>query len=373
MTRPADGRRVVTAIRLGWAVAEVRGRNRPDALPALSVPVPDPGRGHPLPLGIERSRTQCRVAAQAGLIYLARELHVDCGPDRASFAADVDQAAHDLHIARCAPRSARAGAQAECAWQALSKLIWQFDAHIQDQLAAASGTESAGYQLGRGLAETYWALDPVAPAGWASWAFLLDKKRCNELMLLTGRLSAYMQPFSAAAIAGSLEVWQRVAGDREWRRQPTTVEDLYRQIRNWYELVVLDQDPTKLIQPYRLLKDWRVVCKAATIFLPQLLLAALGLGAVVVLPFALGAGHSQRWLAALTSVLAAVGLTTSALTAKLKSASQALTTRLKQDTYTDLIAESITTASPPPRQNGQQKAVFRAVRNRTITPSTPLP
>lgn len=55
----------------------------------------------------------------------------------------------------------------------LAELIWQFDAHVQDRLTAISETQAIGYLLGRGLAETYWALDPDQLHGSASWDFLL--------------------------------------------------------------------------------------------------------------------------------------------------------------------------------------------------------
>ena len=71
-----------------------------------------------------------------------------------------------------------------------------------------SDTQACGYQLGRGLAECYWALDPGSAEGWDSWTFLFDQARCGELSRLAGRLSGYMQPFGAPAITGSLEVWK---------------------------------------------------------------------------------------------------------------------------------------------------------------------
>ena len=64
-----------------------------------------------------------------------------------------------------------------------TELLYGFDAHIQDTLAArAFGTASA-YQLGRAVAETYWALDPTAPAADpTSWQFLLGPDRRAEIV-----------------------------------------------------------------------------------------------------------------------------------------------------------------------------------------------
>ena len=372
MPPPADRDAVQSAIRLGWYVAEVRGRNRPDGPRGVSVIVPERD-GFPLPLRIERTAEELRIEAQDTLGFLARKLRVDARPDGSYFEVEIDRAARDLAQVRQNPSSSASSATRP--WEALSGLIFEFDAHAQDLLTATSDTQACGYQLGRGLAECYWALDPDASKGWSSWLFLFDPLRCSELSRLSGRLSGYLQTYSAPAIAGSLEVWKLVARDTEWRRQPTVRADLYNQIRNWYELLVLDQDPTRIIRPYRLIRNWRVTFKAATTFLPQLLLGAVSLAAVLVFTFAVSSPHPARWLEALTSSLGAVGLTVATITAKLKNEAQALSTRLKQDAYTDLICESITTVPRLPRRRrgpSSQTILEKAVRNRTITPSTPL-
>ena len=327
----------------------------------------------PLPLRIERSPTELRIEAQATLLVLARKLRVDAHPSQPSYGDAIDRAAHELARARAAHPPDPVGATR--AWVALASLVWQFDAHVQDQLTAVSDTQACGYQLGRGLAECYWALDLASPKGWGCWQFLFDAHRCAELTRLMGRLSGYLQDFSASAIAGSLEVWKLLAGDEQWRRQPTVQEDLYSQIRNWYELLVLNQDASRLVQPYHLLRNWRVTVKAIRTFLPQLLLGAAGLVALLVFIFAIGEKHPERWVEALASVLSAVGLSTAGLTAKLKNETQVLSTRLQQDAYTDLLATSITTVPDLPgkrRFGGRQAVVERTVSTRTLTPSTPL-
>jgi hypothetical protein len=73
----------------------------------------------------------------------------------------------------------------------------KFDANVQDRLAAVSETQAIGYQLGRGLADTYWALDISQQNGSAGWSFLLGERRCGELTRLTGRLAAYMGEYTA--------------------------------------------------------------------------------------------------------------------------------------------------------------------------------
>jgi len=115
---PEDSAEVLSALRLGWYVAEVRGRNRPGGPvpPAESLPN---RQGHVLPLRIERAPEELRIEAQVVLRKLACDLGV------ATITVDGQQ------------RN-----QAD---------------YIDQQV-----TQAAAYQLGRGLAEVYWVLDPSA-------------------------------------------------------------------------------------------------------------------------------------------------------------------------------------------------------------------
>src|SRR5580658_2174600 len=233
-----DADDVLSALRLGWAVAEMRGRNRPDGPPGEVVGMPD-HVDHPLPLRIERGKTELRIEIQSVVAELARKLQVDDAPDgtafsdalgnqakllahvRAAKAADALRQAYDLlrkdqhakddalqmltvglaaqravvarrrqaleavqfaqatqhavqlEQASCAGEEAGAAAleqvislvrqdeleaitavaarQQELAaagrqpWADLAELLWQFDAHAQDRLAALSEGAAIGY------------------------------------------------------------------------------------------------------------------------------------------------------------------------------------------------------------------------------------
>jgi hypothetical protein len=370
--RPYDSDRVQAAIRLGWVVAEVRGRNRPGGPTGTVLSLPDP-IDDPLPLRVQRTPTELRIEAQRVLTYLAARLEVDTRPGRSGYGEAIDEAAGAL--ARTRKVSAEGSDQVRSAWEALAALLWKFDGDVQDRLTAVSDTQANGYQLGRGLAECYWALDLESAEGWDSWAFLFDQVRCAELTRLAGRLSPYMQNFSASSIAGSLEVWKRLSVDERWRCQPGVQEDLYQQIRNWYELMVLNQDPTQLVRPYHMLQSWRATNQALKAFIPELVVAAVSALLLVGFIIALSQKHPVGWLAAITSVLGAVGLSGAGVTAWLRSEAQALSTRLRQDAYTDLIAAAITTVPDPPperHRRGREAVVEEAVGARTLTPSTPL-
>src|SRR5262252_8770822 len=96
MTVPDDAGRVLTAIRLGWSIAEVRGRNRPDAPPGARARLPGPP-GRALPLHVEQTSVELRIEAQAVLAAMARELGVDGGgANQASYSQAIDVQARAL-------------------------------------------------------------------------------------------------------------------------------------------------------------------------------------------------------------------------------------------------------------------------------------
>jgi hypothetical protein len=258
-------------------------------------------------------------------------------------------------------------AAAQALWAQLAELIWQFDAHVQDTLSAVSEDQATAYQVGRGLAETYWALDPDQVGGSTGWTFLLGDERCGELSRLAGRLSAYLCEYTAPAIAGSLEVWHDVAKTPAWRADARTADQaLYRQIRRWYELIILGQDPTTLIKPGAILKDYRTVGRALRLFWPQLAATVIGLGALVTLLVLLGVGGSA-WQKTLSGLAAAVGLSLAGISGTLKNSAQAVLKRLRQDAYSDLVAFAVQTAPPPPKKSD----VRRAIARRELTTATP--
>lgn len=428
MADPDDCAAVLAAVRLGWYLAEVRGRNRPDAHPVAHVKLPE-RTDHALPLEMERTAPELRIEAQAVLKALANRIGVDREASGTSFAGAVDRSARSLAAASGPARAAldadgasagaggavvrllagaakgiagmarpagtegvsKSPAEAPAAdgtqagdWDSLEELIYRFDAHIQDTLTARSDTVACGYQLGRALAECYWALEPgppEKPETWASWSFLLGQERCREIGRLLGRLSAYFHPYTAAAIAGSVQVWGSVAESPDWRQ--AAYPKLYDQIRRWYELILLKQDPTTLIQPYQLLRNYRLVWRTIRGFWPQLVLAALAAGAVAVFAWLLTKPGVSSAVKTLLAALGIAGFSVAGLAAKVQNEAQALVKRLKQDAYTDLIGLAITTAPLPPRsvRAPGKSAMFRArtpkgkmtamLRQRAITPVTP--
>jgi hypothetical protein len=442
----------------------MRGRNRPDGPSGDVIGMPD-RVDHPLPLRIERGKTELRVEIQSVVAELAQELHVDHAPDGTRFSAVLGDKATLLAHARAlkaadalqealgilrqldatdttesarqvlaaglaaqravvarrqqalaaaqfahAPEATVQREQASCTgeeagqaalehviealpqqspevaaeaiiqrqqelaaaarqrWADLAELMWQFDAHIQDRLAALSSSQAIGYQLGRGLADTYWALNPGQQDGSASWSFLLGERRCDELSRLTGRLAAYMGEYTASAIAGSLEVWKTVVVTPTWLGHPDQAcAALYNQIRRWYELIILGQDPTTLIAPAAFIRDYRLLARALKIFWPELAATIFGLASLITLLFLVNVNGAAAWAKTLSGVLAIAGLSLAGLTGTLKNSAQALLKRLRQDAYTDLVAVAVQTAPRPPNRSALQRAINR----RGLTPATP--
>ena len=369
MAVPKDAATVVAMLRLGWCMAEVRGRNRPDSPSGAGVR--PPRTGHALPLHIERTPAELRIEAQALLIVLTTELKLDGdGKTHASYARTLDSDAHLLATAR-ANGDATAAAQR---WDALAEQIYKFDAHIQDTLAGRSDTQLCGYQLGRAMAEAYWALDPKVPAGTddsSAWWFLLSERRCREIGRLAGRLTRYFHPYTSAAIAGSAMVWKNVVADPNWRDGAAPA--LYKQIRRWYELTIVAEDPTTLIGPYALLRNFRMVFRVLRAFWIQLVLLGLGAAALIAFADLLASPQGTTWAKGLLATAGITGFSAAGVSAKLKNEAQALLLRLRQDAYTDLISVYITTAPSPPKTlpTRRRAKMAKMARQRSITPVTP--
>jgi len=364
MPTPGDAPQVLGALRLGWYVAEVRGRNRPGGPQPAADPLPN-RRGHVLPMRIERTGPEQRIEAQAVLGKLAGDLGVDAvtvNGQQQSLTRLIDQQARVL--AQVTPGTQPAAE----AWDALAASLYELDAHAQDTLAAESDTRSAAYQLGRGLAEVYWALDPAAacdPLTPDCWEFLLGEHRCAELTRLAGQLSAYFNPYCCPAIAGTIRLWQSVAADQQWRQDAQGY--LFQQLRRWKELLILGQDPSTLIKPYALVKNWHTTLRVLRALWVQLVTAVISLALVIAVITLIAEGSSTPFVKSLLGVLGAVGLTTAAFQTRLKNTAQSLLTRLRQDAYTDLVAAEIAIAPGKPGAPRPDKVVAEEVSKRTLT------
>ena len=145
-------------IRLGWALAELRGRLEfgDSDIGRLQTSLPR-RTDQALPLADERSITEQLIAAKKLIVPLAERAKLSFDNDGASIvdadghpstaacsvAVRVVQLADDVPEGHDSPERAKA-------WHAFTEALYKWDARIQDTLAGSSFGGSTAYQLGRG-------------------------------------------------------------------------------------------------------------------------------------------------------------------------------------------------------------------------------
>jgi hypothetical protein len=380
-TAPDDGDSVLAAIRLGWYVAEVGGRNNPNC------PQPRAGEARkmvpsPLPLRNERTAAELETEAEGVLVALAARVLAAGGAARAE-QIRADAAALRRHRDPEGTDVVGLGRHrdledAEALRAALNQSIFEMDTAAQDGLTAISDTQACGYLLGRGLAECYWALDLKEPD--ESWPRVLGEERVGELTRLAGRLSEYFNAYTATAVAGTLAAWQVIALKKRWRDEPQVADSLFLQIRRWYEVIVLLQDPSSLIRPRAIFTNYRAILHGVVAFLPQLLLATGALGLIAWFVDLLNTQAGYAFGKSVLAIAGVLGLSLTSISARLKNTAQSLTLRIKQNAFGDLIAAELTVVpGRPGRLSGlsgrkskrRDRQMARAVQNRTLTSITP--
>ncbi len=339
-----DAADVIAAIRLGWTLAEFKGRHRLDA-PPIPLPRIDLDKHRPLPLRSERSPDEQAVESQRVLITLADRLGVDARAqatgtrvDRHHFSRRIVKVTEELDRHRQGSNG-----QVHASWQRFADALYDWDAHIQNEFTARSEPQECGYELGRGLAEMFWSLDPKAkaPEDPTSWAFLVGPARVHELTHLVGRVAAYLHPLAAPAVIGSLERWKRIAANPRLNEEHAR-EALRQQLRHWYGLLVLGQSPATFMHRTDVRARWAVTRRGLSLFGGELLLGilALVLGGLVVTLIVTGTGDDV--VRATLGLLAVVGVSASAAAARVKSATQSLLERARTQTDVDLLVQAIT-------------------------------
>ena len=253
-------------------------------------------------------------------------------------------------------------------WEQLAEVVYAWDAEIQDQLNIKSVNQLTGYNLGRALADIYWALDPAAPDNLSSsWHRLFIERRALINQYL-GRLSDYFDPQAAAGISGSVATWCKVASTPRWRSNTDdTLKTLHEQLRRWYGVLILGQSPQTYVKPRAFLGNWRATLTALRAFLPDLLALAGGLGAATALGSLIALGYGAEYVKSLLGFVSAFGLTSATLTAHIKTSTQGLLTRLRSSAESDIVAIGLTLVprekpSPSPLPHSNERAAVKAVR-----------
>jgi hypothetical protein len=198
---------------------------------------------------------------------------------------------------------------------------------------------------------------------------------------MLGRLDGgAVHELTPAVVSGGLEAWGAVVGDREWVAVDTLGDALYEQVRRWYQLIVLRQDPTTLVLPYSRLGSLRHLKRNLRLVWPQ---ALLGVVAVVLATYVLtyldGSEDGAAWPESLLAAGGAWVVVVGSLISRARNAAQLWATRLRQDAYTDLVAIDCTYVPDPPSASRWQwfrrrrARVETAVRQRRLTPATFVP
>lgn len=269
---------MISAFRFGWAIAELRGRYRPDLQKAASEQAAHEAKRpeHALPLFNERSWKEQRIEVEEIVDALSTALELR------------DLASNGTHVGfkqLQTPMSELDGDPEDAkTWNQLTEAIYEWDAAIQDELVLKPRL-AAGYQLGRGLSETYWNLHPEIDNAldFRSWTFLLGDHRRATLITLLRRLAIYVDPLTVPAVMTSLEGWSRVAADRRWRGAADAREVLGEQVLLWRDLIRGEQRPEDLdLRGRSAFSALGVLVPLVRALHPQLALAGIAVAALLV-------------------------------------------------------------------------------------------
>jgi hypothetical protein len=343
-------------MRFGWAVAELRGR--------LYFGDVDPGRvlaqlkrsDHALPLSEERSSPEQLIEVEGIIKALAERTGLDQLPRRDSTTISSRSAAI-LALADKVP-SKTADPSHMSSWRKFCEALYRWDADIQDALATMMFGESTAYQVGRGLAECSWALDPreSAPAAMR-WEQVLGTPRCLVLTHLIERLTPAISDLSAQAVKGSLAMWRRVASDSAWRNVSERLENqdvliaplfLRQQVAIWKDLLLEDVDPHVFELPQKPLQKIATILPILQTLAPQLafgLISAIATGFGAWIVSRQGTGPWGEFVTA----AGIFGVTSSGLSSRAKATANNLAQQLRSAVDADEVVSSVTKVPTKPK------------------------
>lgn len=236
----------------GWTIAELRGRWHQElrALPEPAITRPT-RTYYTLPLNSERSSGELLYQVAGQVHALGGQLAALDPPVALVFAlADLPHQPQDstgpnapaldrLMVLSQPAHTASDYNDPATAWKNRAHVLYAWDTKIQDTLASSSSRGVAAYQLGRGLAEAYWSLEPtVGDDDARSWASLLSAERCEHFKRLLIQLRPYFDPLTVPAITAGLTTWRAAVTSGSVRTQSDALHRLDRQVAIWKILLV---------------------------------------------------------------------------------------------------------------------------------------
>jgi len=357
------------ALNLGWSMAELRGRIRYGHVePPGTVDYQFPREEfHALPIGGEHSLVEQQIATRVAVGLLADRFALneplptrkEAPPDTIrALAMDLEQKleAAEKNSAPVRPDAFPPGSEVAKAWEAAAEAIYYWDEQIQDGLGV-SAELLAAYQLGRGLAETFWALDPDAPEPGikptltstespphpGSWEFLLGPRRQRMLGAYLGLLEGTFAPLTGSAVRGPLGNWcALVANDGVRNRSEEALVALRGQLRNWRDVLLGSRDPISFAKHFGLRLAFRQARRVAQTMPLETFLALGGIALLAAAGYALGSDTTRTGTAVAASVVGFFGVTGAGLLARAKAQAAVLSMHLREAFYRDLVEAQAT-------------------------------
>jgi hypothetical protein len=364
----ADLDRVRQALNLGWSVAELRGRLRYGHVePPGTVDYQFPReKFHALPIGGEHSLIEQQIATRVAVGLLVQPFGLDQPlPKRKEPTASetIRVLAMDLETKLAAaeknghpparPDTYPPNTEVAQAWEAIADAIYYWDEQIKDGLGVSAELLSA-YQLGRGLSEAFWALNPEAPEpakkptlqsppNPGSWEFLLGPRRQLMLGSYVKLLEGALTPLSVPAVQGPLTRWCKLVADGQTRKNSEdALVALRGQLQNWRDVLLGSRDPTSFAKHFGFKLALRQAFRVMQTLPLETTLAAVGIALLALAGYALGADTSNKGLAVFASVLGFFGVTGAGLLAKAKAQAAVLSGHLREAFYRDIVAAQAT-------------------------------
>jgi len=371
--KPVDADAVSNALRLGWQIAELRGRfwRRINTLDPVRPQIVALTREYALPLEDERTPLERLYETQAIVVALSGQLGLDFpaanlsgqgnDPDhRAStrLMALTKRLSHPDDAGNPSPTPAPAAVAAAepppapvpppvgvvdrgTVWEDFAAFVFAWDARVQDQLAAVSYSQFSAYQLGRGLAEVSWQLDAGVSAADDphGWQFLLGEARLRQLGRLMDALSSYFGPMTVAAVKNSVQAWGKVASEPGITARPDAISKLIEQSHVWRNLLIGGMSAQTLIPDHAEAQKLRGLGLVVKAFWPQLIIGIVGALVLAVGAYLLvTADVTTKEIGAALGVIGSFGITSAALIAKSKESVLQVFSRMRLLYYTDLVS-----------------------------------
>jgi len=201
-----------------------------------------------------------------------------------------------------------------------------------------------------------------------------DSSRRAQLVQLLERLSPYFDPLTVVAVRCSLAAWGVVADDPDWRGQNGMSAALKQQSHLWRDLLLGSRDPELLVPPHWSLRKAWTGGRVMAVFLPQMIVAAVGIvllsGAAWILTNP--ASSSSHGLGAVLAVLGFFGVTGAGLHARAKNSALQLVSRIRLAYETDLVAEQATHVPPKLSRRHVRSAPSVSPLQAAASPTAPV-